>query len=839
MASFQDLIRTVGDRYDELRAQNAELLRERVHWQELGHQDQVLWQDWQLSRDDTADSAYDHLAKHVDSIPAIHVSKTAPASSWQQSDFPSVNRPMLEAPNRSPVLKRPANGPKVHKFTASGRQENPRVAPPVSQLAAPPHELVDIGVEENLADDGYATEMKAESSTKPVDITATSSGNKKDLRVAVAVPQDCTSWKSSNSQTDSQKSERQTADDKRQARSQQEKRIRRQFKRWTRHGRKDGYGYLWPCNLHKICEDMAARSLTAEPAPTPDQVHDALYQHIARTYPGGRVSKSSRVSKKSVRASSESADVDVTLDLEMYLHLIMEESEYESLEEKQADVISYVRKACLAESALSNDNESDGSFNGVNHEDSFSNNRLDTMSATVILINAVVIGVSSDIAIDSPGWQVLEVAFTAFFTGEVMYKLKKMGLRNFFTGSDWHWNIFDFAVVSIALVDLGITAVVTISTPDGGGSGLGGFAIIKMARLGRLARLVRLLRFRLFYQLKMMIFGIFVGLRVLFWAVVLLFFFIYLLGVILRKTMGDSDDHYAKHDSFETVSKSMFTLFRCFTDGCTAYDGTPLQVHLFNYYGAGFMFPYMLVNLFVMMGIFNLIMAIFIDNVMEESVHRKQKERGDSAAQMELNLKELVAKLIYKQRLKQSHFLEQAINKFEVRVSNYLDLSDPEVAVKHRTTLVDKDLAQMNEEKVTINREVFTSWLHEPAFLDMLEELDIGTSNKAELFDVLDCDLSGELEVAEVISGLMKLRGPSDKSDAVASLLAIRYITQRLDELHEIIEPALVRPLSTISSNRQSEARTTSLRPTTMSAMKSHSADWDDRPTKKISFEAS
>merc|ERR1719271_348064 len=149
-----------------------------------------------------------------------------------------------------------------------------------------------------------------------------------------------------------------------------------------------------------------------------------------------------------------------------------------------------------------------------------------------------------------------------------------------------------------------------------------------------------------------MIEGVFAGLRVLLWAVVLLFFFIYLLGIVLRKTMGESDmNHYTINDSFESVPRSMFTLFRCFTDGCTAYDGTPLQVHLFNYYGAFFMIPYMLVFLFVTMGIFNLIMAIFIDNVMEASVHRKQQERGTNGAQMERELTTLVFHLLHNERV--------------------------------------------------------------------------------------------------------------------------------------------------------------------------------------------
>merc|ERR1712176_1576640 len=102
---------------------------------------------------------------------------------------------------------------------------------------------------------------------------------------------------------------------------------------------------------------------------------------------------------------------------------------------------------------------------------------------------------------------------------------------------------------------------------------------------------------------------------------------------------------YAKDRSFGSLLWAMFTLFRCFTDGCSAYDGTPLHVHLFERYGIIFMISYILVFLFVSIGIFNLSMAIFIDNVMEASVQRKQKERGANATYMESRLKELVMKL--------------------------------------------------------------------------------------------------------------------------------------------------------------------------------------------------
>merc|ERR1712139_510028 len=157
-------------------------------------------------------------------------------------------------------------------------------------------------------------------------------------------------------------------------------------------------------------------------------------------------------------------------------------------------------------------------------------------------------------------------------------------------------------------------------------------------------------------------------------------------------------------------------------------------------------------------------MAIFIDNVMEASIRRKQQERGANAAQMEVHLKDLLAKMIRKEKIKASTMIEHQVKMMNARVSNLLDV-DLGQQLERSASKIDAEF-KADTEDMTITREQFDSWLHEPAFLTMLEDLDIGTANKSELFDVLDCDLSGELEVDEVISGLMKLRGPSDKTDA-------------------------------------------------------------------------
>merc|ERR1712232_264287 len=122
---------------------------------------------------------------------------------------------------------------------------------------------------------------------------------------------------------------------------------------------------------------------------------------------------------------------------------------------------------------------------------------------------------------------------------------------------------------------------------------------------------------------KMMVQGVFAGLRVLFWAIVLFFVFVFVLSVVMRQIVGHHPSNIYTA-SFDTLTNSMFTLFRCFTDGCTGVDGSPLMVHLAKQYGELFMICYMLVFLFVTIGLFNLIMAIFVDNVMESTRQRKQ-----------------------------------------------------------------------------------------------------------------------------------------------------------------------------------------------------------------------
>ena len=193
---------------------------------------------------------------------------------------------------------------------------------------------------------------------------------------------------------------------------------------------------------------------------------------------------------------------------------------------------------------------------------------LDVVPAIVIMLSAVVAGVSADNDPNNTGWKVLEILFTVFFIGEVIVKLRVFGWKEYLWGPEWYWSWFDILCIILAVVYMGITYTADQEAP--GSSALGSMKTLKLARLGRI---VRLLKFKIFTELKLMIQGVFTGLRVLFWAIVLLVTCMYLMGVVAVTVFSDQEGM----TEFASVSAAMFTAFRCFTDGCAATDGTPLQ----------------------------------------------------------------------------------------------------------------------------------------------------------------------------------------------------------------------------------------------------------------------
>ncbi|CAJ1389317.1 unnamed protein product [Effrenium voratum] len=410
---------------------------------------------------------------------------------------------------------------------------------------------------------------------------------------------------------------------------------------------------------------------------------------------------------------------------------------------------------------------------------------LDMVPALVILLSAAVAGLSADIAPEHEVWKIFEIMFTVFFIGEAVVKVKVFGWKEYACGADWYWSWFDILCILLALFDMGVTYLGPLTSEDGAGADTGAMGSLKMLKLARLGRIIRLLKFKIFQELKLMIQGVFTGLRVLFWAVVLLVSCMYLLGVVTRTL-------FSQHEEFGSVPAAMFTSFRCFTDGCAAFDGTPLQERLRKDFGGVFMFAYILLFLFVTIGIFNLIMAVFIDNVADGSTKKRQRQLGQTAPKTEWTIASTLRHIILCDVLRKEAEEQKEGGRRVSKLLNEQLMSLQEMyGYRPHTTaeyaqLTDEIRQQMSEKNIVVTKDEFNHWLAtEKDLIDKLDESEIDMSCKSDLFDVLDADLSGELEFEEMVDGLLKCRGPASKTDIIAVRLKTALLVRMLNKVCE------------------------------------------------------
>lgn len=256
-----------------------------------------------------------------------------------------------------------------------------------------------------------------------------------------------------------------------------------------------------------------------------------------------------------------------------------------------------------------------------------------------------------------------------------------------------------------------------------------------------------------------MVGGVISGMKVLVWAMVLLLLLIYLFAVAFRHTLDEPE--------FRDIQSSMFTLFRCFTEGCAAYDGTPLTERLRTKYGALFLIAYIVMWAGICLGVFNLIVAVFIDDVANSQVDRKLQELAKSVHAVEVSIKEHLVRLILQSRATGvAPEVEQEI----VSMENFFT---------NRAARVRAQFQCLMDSRIVISRSAFNAYMSDPEFSEVLQFAEIETTYGS-IYDFLDADLGGWLSVHEVYEGLMSLRGPVNKAEIVGLRLKIRHVVKML-----------------------------------------------------------
>eukprot|EP00929_Paragymnodinium_shiwhaense_P108906 TRINITY_DN75250_c0_g1_i1.p1 TRINITY_DN75250_c0_g1~~TRINITY_DN75250_c0_g1_i1.p1 ORF type:complete len:655 (-),score=123.99 TRINITY_DN75250_c0_g1_i1:36-2000(-) len=380
--------------------------------------------------------------------------------------------------------------------------------------------------------------------------------------------------------------------------------------------------------------------------------------------------------------------------------------------------------------------------------------------SAVIIVNAIITGVSCDVQRDWIGWFWIDVSFNSFYLVECVLKAYFCGVHDFFFGHGCEWSRFDVVVITLGTVDNVLTGLAMSGGEPRGTTPA--FVLLRILRLTRITRMARLLQFKMFRELFCMLAGLMSGLRTLMWAFVLLLFPTFSLGLFLTQSLGHmypEDTLIQEH--FGALPTSMLMVFRCSIGDCSFNNGTPAILYLSSEFGWMYGAGYIVMTMFITFGIFNLVMATFVDNSLAAA-------RRNEIIRM-------------RSRLQDQHRQGRIIAAFIEKVWEHVR---PE----------DSARGHMDVEEalhVAVNVHEFNRIAQDPEVQDLLEDLDVPEDDRIGLFDVLDADGGGSLELEELIHGIVKLRGDPRRSDVIHVGLVCRCLQDELRNFKETTEMCL------------------------------------------------
>jgi len=399
---------------------------------------------------------------------------------------------------------------------------------------------------------------------------------------------------------------------------------------------------------------------------------------------------------------------------------------------------------------------------------------IDTALALIVVLNTITIGMSADLESENPLlWLCIDAAFAFCFLAELFFKLYAYGCRGYFCGGDWLWGWFEATLVAFAILELILNILRKIKA---GGQELednqatASFGLFRMVRLLRITRILRLVRLDMFSELMVMIKGTLGGIRTLGWSIVLISLPLYMVALVLRETLGDMAEESFGAEQFKTVPDSFFTVFRCVVAGeCTEDEGKPIFVLVTKNFGWGYGLLYCCTMVFMTFGLFNVIVAIFVENVIagaKSNDHvKKQTRLRDRMLFLDktAELVEIIAEEHAAMSCNSCEFGGDGTKFGRERQKNLRGI--------HRRESLLKGIRDLG-----LTQRLFESLRKQERFQTVLLDLDIAEQDQYDLFDTLDVDGSGTVDLEELLSGIAKLRGDPRRSDIVAVSLLMRSI---------------------------------------------------------------
>jgi len=227
---------------------------------------------------------------------------------------------------------------------------------------------------------------------------------------------------------------------------------------------------------------------------------------------------------------------------------------------------------------------------------------------------------------------------------------------------------------------------------------------------------------------------------------------------------------------FSNIPMSMFTAFRCFTGECVTDEGRSIPSILTDEFGVPFVACYVASYMLVSMGIFNVILAVYVDITM------KAAKENDAVS----------AEQYARESIRIARATRELLKKFAAAHHIFHETEDHHVDMSKLTLTPSATLLTDDEihENIQITKDLFLLVIQDRGVQALLDELEL-PQERARLFEVIDADGSGTLHIAELVHGLLKIRGEANKSDLVAPLLATQSVQNMVAGLRDSTSTAL------------------------------------------------
>lgn len=410
---------------------------------------------------------------------------------------------------------------------------------------------------------------------------------------------------------------------------------------------------------------------------------------------------------------------------------------------------------------------------------------LEPLIALIIVANGICIGIQTDPTYENwDGWLYVELGFVIGLSLELLTRIRILGCRDFWCGAEQIWNYFDMFLTSIGIVDV-VWQLTSTASPD-----IVGTLLLRCFRLVRLARVVRVFRLKIMSDLRLMLRGLIAGVWTLALSFLLLFAVLYVIAGLASFTIGRDSriGELGLHGNFYNIPVAMFTTFRCFIGDCNTQQGRSITQLLTDEFGVPFVLGYVVSYMLVAMGIFNVILAVYVDITM------KAAKENDAVTAEQYSRESIRIARATRELLKK---FAAAYHVFHIMEDHAADVTQLEIT--HSATLFTDD--EIHED-VAITKELFLLVIQDPSCQALMDELDLPPF-RAHLFEVIDADGSGTLHIQELVQGLLKLRGEVNKGDVVAPLLATRSVQEMVGEMQKANEAQMDSLRSELSQHAQ------------------------------------